>query len=81
MTKGKMHSDLSESRRKPTNLWMESYTYGVSCICSIYLFLPRVVILPSYNSLDSIETMYREGDWERTSMQRKTPNPRKNPVY
>ena len=40
-----------------------------------YLFLPIVVFLPSYNSLDSIETTGRE----RTSMQRKTPNPRKNP--
>ena len=48
-----------------TNKFVDGVIH-ISCICSIYLFLPRVVILPSYNSLDSIETMYREGDWKRT---------------
>jgi len=42
-----------------TNKFVDGVIH-ISCICSIYLFLPRVVILPSYNSLDSIETTGRE---------------------
>lgn len=61
-----------------TNKFVDGVIH-ISCICSIYLFVPRVVILPSYNSLDSIETTGRETWREQACGGKLQILPRKNP--